>query len=99
MLVASRDAGVKRFIYAASSSTYGDSKELSKVEDVIGKPLSPYAVTKYVNELYADVFSKTYGMECVGLRYFNVFGKRQDPNGQYAAVIPLWVKHLIVLAP
>lgn len=95
MLVASRDNGVKRFIYAASSSTYGDSPALPKVEDVIGKPLSPYAITKYVNELYADVFAKTYGMECIGLRYFNVFGKRQDPNGAYAAVIPLWVKQLI----
>ncbi|WP_294142882.1 SDR family oxidoreductase [uncultured Sanguibacteroides sp.] len=95
MLVAARDAGVKRFIYAASSSTYGDSKELPKVEEHIGRPLSPYAITKYVNELYADVFSKTYGMECVGLRYFNVFGKRQDPNGAYAAVIPLWVKQLL----
>lgn len=81
MLVASRDAGVKRFIYAASSSTYGDSQSLPKVEDVIGKPLSPYAITKYVNELYADVFSKTYGIETIGLRYFNVFGRRQDPNG------------------
>ena len=95
MLVAARDAKVKRFIYAASSSTYGDSESLPKVEDIIGKPLSPYAITKYVNELYADVFSKTYGMECIGLRYFNVFGKRQDPNGAYAAVIPLWVKQLI----
>lgn len=95
MLVASRDAGVKRFVYAASSSTYGDSKALPKVEDVIGKPLSPYAITKYVNELYADVFSKTYGMECIGLRYFNVFGRRQDPNGAYAAVIPLFVKQFI----
>lgn len=95
MLIAARDAKVKRFIYAASSSTYGDSESLPKVEDIIGKPLSPYAITKYVNELYADVFSKTYGMECIGLRYFNVFGKRQDPNGAYAAVIPLWVKQLI----
>lgn len=95
MLVAARDAGVKRFVYAASSSTYGDSKSLPKVEDVIGKPLSPYAITKYVNELYADVFSKTYAMECIGLRYFNVFGKRQDPNGAYAAVIPLFVKKLM----
>lgn len=95
MLVASRDAGVKRFIYAASSSTYGDSESLPKVEDVIGKPLSPYAITKYVNELYADVFSKTYGMECIGLRYFNVFGRRQDPHGAYAAVIPLFVKKLM----
>lgn len=92
MLVASRDAGVKRFMYAASSSTYGDSKSLPKVEDVIGKPLSPYAITKYVNELYADVFARTYGMECIGLRYFNVFGRRQDPFGAYAAVIPLFVK-------
>jgi UDP-N-acetylglucosamine 4-epimerase len=87
MLVTSRDAGVKRFIYAASSSTYGDSKSLPKVEDVIGKPLSPYAITKYVNELYADVFSRTYGIETIGLRYFNVFGRKQDPNGAYAAVI------------
>lgn len=95
MLVAARDAGVKRFVYAASSSTYGDSKSLPKVEDVIGKPLSPYAITKYVNELYADVFAKTYGMECIGLRYFNVFGRQQDPNGAYAAVIPLFVKKLM----
>ena len=95
MLVASRDAGVKRFIYAASSSTYGDSKSLPKVEDVIGRPLSPYAITKYVNELYADVFSRTYGIETIGLRYFNVFGRRQDPNGAYAAVIPLFVKKLM----
>jgi len=95
MLVAARDAKVKRFIYAASSSTYGDSESLPKVEDVIGKPLSPYAVTKYVNELYADVFSKTYGMECIGLRYFNVFGRRQDPNGAYAAVIPKFVKQFM----
>lgn len=95
MLVAARDAGVKRFVYAASSSTYGDSKSLPKVEDVIGKPLSPYAITKYVNELYADVFSKTYGIECIGLRYFNVFGRKQDPNGAYAAVIPLFVKKLM----
>ncbi len=94
MLVASRDAGVKRFVYAASSSTYGDSASLPKVEEVIGRPLSPYAITKYVNELYADVFSRTYGMECIGLRYFNVFGPRQDPNGAYAAVIPLFVKLL-----
>lgn len=91
MLVASRDAGVKRFIYAASSSTYGDSEALPKVEDKIGKPLSPYAVTKYVNELYADVFSKTYGIETIGLRYFNVFGRRQHPEGAYAAVIPKFV--------
>ena len=95
MLVASRDAGVKRFIYAASSSTYGDSKSLPKVEDVVGKPLSPYAITKYVNELYADVFSRTYGIETIGLRYFNVFGRKQDPNGAYAAVIPLFVKKLM----
>ena len=95
MLIATCDAGVKRFVYAASSSTYGDSKKLPKVEDEIGKPLSPYAITKYVNELYADVFSKTYGMQCVGLRYFNVFGKRQTPDGAYAAVIPLWVKEMI----
>lgn len=95
MIVAARDAGVKRFVYAASSSTYGDSKSLPKVEDVIGKPLSPYAITKYVNELYADVFARTYGMECIGLRYFNVFGRRQDPNGAYAAVIPLFVKQFI----
>ncbi|OBW42111.1 UDP-glucose 4-epimerase [Chryseobacterium sp. MOF25P] len=95
MLIAARDANVKRFVYAASSSTYGDSESLPKVEDVIGKPLSPYAITKYVNELYADVFSKTYGIECIGLRYFNVFGRRQDPNGAYAAVIPLFVKQLM----
>ena len=95
MLVASRDAGIKRFIFAASSSTYGDSKELPKIEEVIGRPLSPYAVTKYVNELYADVFARTYGMEYVGLRYFNVFGRRQDPFGAYAAVIPLFVNKLI----
>lgn len=92
MLVAARDAGVKRFIFAASSSTYGDSKSLPKVEDVIGKPLSPYAITKYVDELYADVFARTYGIEYIGLRYFNVFGRRQDPHGAYAAVIPLFVK-------
>lgn len=97
MLVASRDNNVKRFIYAASSSTYGDSKSLPKVEDKIGKPLSPYAVTKYVNELYADVFSKTYGLETIGLRYFNVFGRKQDPNGAYAAVIPKLVSQLINL--
>jgi len=95
MLVAARDAKVKRFIYAASSSTYGDSEILPKEEDIIGKPLSPYAVTKYVNELYADVFSKSYGIECIGLRYFNVFGRRQDPDGAYAAVIPLFIKQLI----
>ncbi|WP_340063262.1 SDR family oxidoreductase [Ascidiimonas aurantiaca] len=91
MLVASRDAGVKRFVYAASSSTYGDSKSLPKVEDTIGNPLSPYAVTKYVNELYADVFQKVYGLDTIGLRYFNVFGRKQDPNGAYAAVIPKFV--------
>jgi UDP-N-acetylglucosamine/UDP-N-acetylgalactosamine 4-epimerase len=95
MLKASRDSGVKRFIYAASSSTYGDSKKLPKIEEEIGRPLSPYAVTKYVNELYADVFAKTYGMQCIGLRYFNVFGKHQDPEGVYAAVIPLWVRQLL----
>lgn len=91
MIVASRDAGIKRFVFAASSSTYGDSKSLPKVEDVIGKPLSPYAITKYVDELYADVFARTYGFEYIGLRYFNVFGRRQDPYGAYAAVIPLFV--------
>ncbi len=91
MLTAARDAKVKRFIYAASSSTYGDSEGLPKVEDVIGKPLSPYAITKYVNELYADIFSKAYGIETIGLRYFNVFGRKQDPNGAYAAVIPKFV--------
>jgi len=91
MLIASRDAGVKRFVYAASSSTYGDSKSLPKVEDVIGNPLSPYAVTKLVNELYADVFQKVYGLDTIGLRYFNVFGRKQDPNGAYAAVIPKFV--------
>jgi UDP-N-acetylglucosamine 4-epimerase len=95
MLLAARDAKVKRFIYAASSSTYGDSKEMPKIEDVIGKPLSPYAITKYVNELYADVFSKTYGIETIGLRYFNVFGRKQDPNGAYAAVIPKFVMQLM----
>ncbi len=92
MLVAARDAGVKRFIFAASSSTYGDSKSLPKVEEVIGRPLSPYAITKYVDELYADVFARTYGTEYIGLRYFNVFGRRQDPHGAYAAVIPLFVR-------
>lgn len=95
MLVAARDAHVRRFVYAASSSTYGDHPGLPKVEDVIGKPLSPYAITKYVNELYADVFAKTYGMSCIGLRYFNVFGRRQDPEGAYAAVIPKWVAAMI----
>lgn len=92
MIIASRDAGVKRFIFAASSSTYGDSKTLPKVEDVIGKPLSPYAITKYVDELYADVFAKTYGTEYIGLRYFNVFGRRQDPNGAYASCNSSFVK-------
>jgi UDP-N-acetylglucosamine 4-epimerase len=95
MIVASRDAGIKRFVYAASSSTYGDSESLPKVEHIIGKPLSPYAITKYVGELYADVFSKTYGIDCIGLRYFNVFGRRQDPNGAYAAVIPKFTASLI----
>ena len=95
MLTAAKEAQIKRFVYAASSSTYGDSASLPKVEDVIGKPLSPYAITKYVNELYADVFSKTYGISCIGLRYFNVFGRRQDPHGAYAAVIPLFVKKLM----
>ena len=95
MLVAARDARVKRFVYAASSSTYGDHPGLPKVEGIIGKPLSPYAVTKYVNELYADVFARTYGLESIGLRYFNVFGPRQDPEGAYAAVIPKWIASLI----
>ncbi|MFH4965342.1 SDR family oxidoreductase [Gaetbulibacter sp. M235] len=95
MLVAARDAGVKRFVYAASSSTYGDHEALPKVEEVIGKPLSPYAITKYVNELYADIFYKTYQLNTVGLRYFNVFGKRQDPDGAYAAVIPKFVQQFI----
>jgi UDP-N-acetylglucosamine 4-epimerase len=95
MLVAARDAGVRRFVYAASSSTYGDSKYLPKVEDRIGKPLSPYAITKYTNELYAENFSRLYGMETIGLRYFNVFGRRQDPNGAYAAVIPKFAMQLI----
>lgn len=96
MLVAARDAGVKSFTYAASSSTYGDHPALPKVEENIGKPLSPYAVTKYVNELYADVFAKTYGFNTIGLRYFNVFGKRQDPNGAYAAVIPKWAASMLL---
>ena len=95
IITASRDASVKSFTYAASSSTYGDHPGLPKVENIIGKPLSPYAVTKYVNELYADVFSKCYSFNCIGLRYFNVFGKRQDPNGAYAAVIPKWIYSLI----
>ena len=95
MLVASRNNGIKRFVFAASSSTYGDSQLMPKVEDIIGKPLSPYAITKYVNELYADIFSKTYGLETIGLRYFNVFGRKQDPKGAYAAVIPKFVSQLM----
>jgi UDP-N-acetylglucosamine 4-epimerase len=95
MLIAARDNNVKGFVYAASSSTYGDSENLPKVEDIIGKPLSPYAVTKYVNELYAHVFGLNYGLECIGLRYFNVYGRRQDPNGAYAAVIPKFVAQLM----
>ena len=95
MLVAARDANVARFVYAASSSTYGDHPALPKVEEVIGKPLSPYAVTKFVNEIYADVFGKTYGLQSIGLRYFNVFGPRQNPNGAYAAVIPRWISGMI----
>ncbi|TBW26694.1 SDR family oxidoreductase [Gramella sp. KN1008] len=97
MLVAAKDAGVKRFVYAASSSTYGDSEKLPKVEDEIGKPLSPYAITKYVNELYADIFHKSYGLDTIGLRYFNVFGRKQDPNGAYAAVIPKFVMQFMKL--
>ena len=99
MLVAARDAGVQSFTYAASSSTYGDHPALPKVEEVIGKPLSPYAVTKYVNELYADVFARTYGFKATGLRYFNVFGQRQDPDGAYAAVIPKWAAAMIAGEP
>ena len=95
ILVAARDNKVKRIVYAASSSTYGDSQSMPKIEDIIGKPLSPYAITKYVNELYADIFSKTYGLETIGLRYFNVFGRKQDPNGAYAAVIPKFVSQLM----
>jgi UDP-N-acetylglucosamine 4-epimerase len=95
MLVAARDAGIKRFVYAASSSTYGDHQALPKIEETIGKPLSPYAITKYVNELYADIFHKTYNLDVIGLRYFNVFGKRQDPNGAYAAVIPKFVQQFV----
>ncbi len=95
MLVAARDNGIKRMVYAASSSTYGDSKSLPKVEDVIGKPLSPYAVTKYVNELYADVFAKLYHLDIIGLRYFNVFGPKQNPHGAYAAVIPLFINAIL----
>lgn len=99
MLVAARDAGVKRFVYAASSSTYGDHPDLPKVEDKIGNPLSPYAVTKVVNELYAQVFARTYGFKTIGLRYFNIFGQRQDPDGAYAAVIPKWVASMIANEP
>ena len=99
MLVAARDAQVKRFVYAASSSTYGDHPALPKIEENIGKPLSPYAVTKYVNELYADVFARAYGFNTIGLRYFNIFGKRQDPNGAYAAVIPKWIASMIKHEP
>lgn len=95
LLVAARDAGVRRFVYAASSSTYGDHPALPKVEEVVGRPLSPYAVTKYVNELYADVFARAYGVRSIGLRYFNVFGRRQDPNGAYAAVIPRWIAAML----
>ena len=95
MIVASKNADIKRFVYAASSSTYGDNPDLPKVEDTIGRPLSPYAVTKVVNELYANVFANTYGFKTIGLRYFNVFGKRQDPNGAYAAVIPRWVSAIV----
>lgn len=99
MLIAGRDAGVTRFVYAASSSTYGDHPDLPKVEDKIGKPLSPYAVTKLVNELYADVFFKNYGLKTIGLRYFNIFGRRQDPDGAYAAVIPKWIASMIKNEP
>ena len=99
MIVAARDANVKRFVYAASSSTYGDDPSLPKVEDKIGKPLSPYAVTKYVNELYAEVFSKTYGLQSIGLRYFNVYGPRQNPKGAYAAVIPKWITNMVEAKP
>lgn len=95
MLIAAKDANVKRFVYAASSSTYGDHPDLPKIEDKIGSPLSPYAVTKLVNELYAEVFSKTYGFKSIGLRYFNIFGQRQDPEGAYAAVIPKWVASIL----
>ncbi len=99
MLLAARDAKAKRFVYAASSSTYGDHPALPKVEDVIGRPLSPYAVTKYLNELYADVFGRCYGMATIGLRYFNVFGARQDPDGPYAAVIPRWARAMLAGEP
>ena len=95
MLIAAKDANIKRFVYAASSSTYGDHLDLPKVEDKIGNPLSPYAVTKIVNELYANVFASTYGFKTIGLRYFNIFGKRQDPNGEYAAVIPSWLSSIL----
>ncbi len=95
MLFAAKESGIKRFVYASSSSVYGDEPNLPKVEHKIGKPLSPYAVTKYTNEVYADVFAKTYGMELIGYRYFNIFGPRQDPNGQYAAVMPLFIKALL----
>jgi UDP-N-acetylglucosamine 4-epimerase len=99
MLVAARDEGVKSFIYAASSSTYGDHPSLPKVENIIGAPLSPYAITKYVNELYAGIFAKTYGLKAIGLRYFNVFGPRQDPSGSYSAVIPRWISNMIRNSP
>jgi UDP-N-acetylglucosamine 4-epimerase len=99
MLVAARDAKVKRFVYAASSSTYGDHPDLPKVEHKTGQPLSPYAVTKLVNELYANVFARTYGLKSIGLRYFNIFGRRQDPNGAYAAVIPKWIAAMIKNQP
>jgi UDP-N-acetylglucosamine 4-epimerase len=99
MMVAARDAKVRRFVYAASSSTYGDHPGLPKVEDVIGKPLSPYAVTKYANELYADVFARCYGVQSIGLRYFNIFGPRQDPDGAYAAVIPRWIAQFLSQRP
>lgn len=99
MLVAARDANVARFVYAASSSTYGDHPELPKQEDRIGSPLSPYGVTKYVNELYADVFARTYGLSSIGLRYFNIFGRRHDPNGAYAAVIPKWFAAMLSKDP
>ena len=95
MLVASKDANVRRFVYAASSSSYGDNTDLPKVEDNIGNPLSPYAVTKLVNELYASVFARNYDFKTIGLRYFNIFGKRQDPDGAYAAVIPKWVASIL----
>jgi UDP-N-acetylglucosamine 4-epimerase len=99
MLVAARDARVKRFVYASSSAVYGDSPELPKVEDKIGQPLSPYAATKWMNEVYASMFARAYGLECMGLRYFNVFGSRQDPGGAYAAVIPKWIAALLRKEP